>query len=175
MTRNSALRARLDRLPSLPRRAALALLGPALDLPDDARAGPLILGTLKQAHLFAPVHAVLFAALGAAFMGRIPVSAACEPQIAGLARMSLFALYEIIGVPLLTLAAAFAVRRRFRDPYAAHAARLALILLTAAFAGIAWSAAASYRAQDPRLRRFGVQVLRCAYDGTPPSETASPR
>ncbi|HEX4048414.1 MAG TPA: hypothetical protein VH309_11295 [Elusimicrobiota bacterium] len=169
---NSTLRERLDRLPPLPRRAARALIGPALDLPDDAKVGPLILGTLKQAYLFAPFHALLFAALGGVLIRWVPISAACEAQTAGLARLTLFALYEILGVPLLTLAAGFASRGRFRDPYAAHAARVALVLMTATFAAIACSAAASFRRQDPRLRRFGAEVLRCAYDGTPPS---SPR
>ena len=123
---------------------------------------------LKQLHLFAPVHAVLFAAFGAALLPRIPLSAACEPRILGLARLTALALYEIFGVPLLTLAAAFAVRRRFRDPAAARAARVALVLLMAVFAWTAYSAAAAFLRQDARLRGFGVEVLRCAYDGTPP-------
>lgn len=144
-------------------------MGPALDLPDDAKVRPLIVGTLKQAHLFAPFHALLFAALGGFLIRWVPVSAACEAQTAGLARLTLFSLYEILGVPLLTLAAGLASRKRFRDPYTAHAARVALVLMTLTFAGIAFSAAASFRRQDPRLRRFGVEVLRCAYDGTPPS------
>lgn len=175
MISNSALRARIDRLPSLPRRAARAALGPALDLPDDAKTGPLLLGVLKQLHLFAPVHALAFAVIGGVAMRRLPVSSACDPQIAGLARLSVFALYEILGVPLLTLAAAFAVRRRFRDPYTLHAARVALVLLTAVFAWIGWSAASSFLKEDARLRAFGVEVVRCAFDGTAPSENAVPR
>ena len=158
---NSELRAKIDRMPPLARRAARAVIGPALELPDEAKAGPMLLRTLKQAHLFAPVHAVLFAALGAALLRRIPVSAGCEPGLAGLARLTLFTVYEILGVPLLTLAAAFAVRRRFRDPYTRHAARVALVLITAAFGGIAWSAAWSFRPWDARTRGFAVEILRC--------------
>ena len=170
MGSNSELRARIERLPSWPRRALTAILGPALDRPDDAKAGPLIAVMAKQLYLSPPVHAVLFAAIGVKLIGHFPVSSACEPKIAGLAQMSLLVLYELLAVPALMLLTAILVRKRFRDPYAAHAARASLILMILTFAGIACSAAASFMKQDARLRRFGVEVLHCAYDGTPPSE-----
>ena len=175
MTPDSPLRARIDRLPSLPRRALRALLGPALDFPAGAGTQPIVWGILKQLHLFAPVHAVAFSVLGGFALRPLRVSPACDPQIAHLARLTIFALYEIAGVPLLTLAAAFAVRRRFRDPYTRHSARVALVLLMAVYAWIIWSAASGFLKQDARLRAFGGEVVRCAYDGTPPAATLAPR
>jgi len=175
VTRNSALRARIDRLPPLPRRAVRALIGPSLDLPDDANADALLWRIAAQLHLFAPVHAVAFAVLGGVLLRQVPMSAACDPQINQLARITVLALYELAAVPLLTLAAAYAVRGRFRDPYTRHAARVSLGLLMAVFAYMFWSAAASYRAQNERLRAFGGEILRCAYDGTPPRQLSSAR
>ncbi|HXT01495.1 MAG TPA: hypothetical protein VN915_12535 [Elusimicrobiota bacterium] len=175
MTPNSVFRARIDRLPSLPRRAARAILGPSLDLPDGAHAEGIVVRIARQLHLFAPVHAVAFAVLGGVLLRQVPVSSACDPQVAQLARVTILALYEIAGVPLLTLAAAFAVRRRFRDPYTRHAARVSLALLLGAQAWILGSAAASYRRQNAELRTFGAEVLRCAYDGTPPPQLSGSR
>jgi hypothetical protein len=175
MPRNSALRARIDRLPPPARRAVRAVLGPSLDLSDDVNAEALVIRLLKQLYLFAPVHAVAFAVLGGVLLRQLPLSPVCDPQIVQLARVTIFALYEIVGVPLLTLAAAFAVRRRFLDPYTLHAARVSLVLLMSVFAWILWSAASSFRAQSPALRAFGVEILRCAYDGTAPPETSVPR
>jgi hypothetical protein len=175
MTSNSALRAKLDRLQPTLASAARAVIGPALDLPDDAKSWPLIRETLKQLYLFAPVHAVLFATLGLPLARLVPVSAACDPKVIQMARLTFLVLYEVLAVPLLTLLSAFAVRRRFRDPYTRHSAKIALGLLMAVFAGVLWSAAASFMREDARLRGFGAEVLRCAYDGTPPSEIVSPR
>ena len=173
MTSNSAIRARLERLPPFLRRAVSAVFGPALDLPDDAKAWPLIRDMLKQLHLFAPVHMVFFAALGLPVARLIPASAACDPKVVQLARITFLVLYEILGVPLLTMLSAFAVRRRFRDPYTRHSAKISLILLMTVFAGVLWSAAAAFMREDARMREFGVQVLRCAYDGTQPSILSS--
>lgn len=175
MIRNSALRARIDGLPALPRRAARALFGPALELPDDADGDVIVWRLATQLHLFAPVHAVAFAVLGGVLLRQIPMSSACDPQIVHLARITILALYEIACVPLLTLAAAFAVRGRFRDPYARHAARVSLALLMGVFLWMFWSAASGFLRQDARLRAFGGEILRCAYDGTPPSVTPAPR
>jgi hypothetical protein len=173
VTSNSTLRARLDRLPPFAARAVRAVFGPALELPDDAKAWPLIRDMLKQLHLFAPVHMVFLAALGLAVARLIPVSAACDPKVIQLARITFLVLYEILGVPLLTGLAAFAVRRRFRDPYTRHSAKVSLILLMTVFAGVLWSAAAAFMREDARMRDFGVQVLRCAYDGTQPAILSS--
>lgn len=168
MTSNSALRARIDRLPPLLRRAVRAVLGPSLDLPEGANVDAVVWRLLKQLHLFAPVHAVAFAVIGGVLLRRLPLSPACDPQVAQLARVTIFAIYEIAVVPLLSLASAFAVRRRFRDPYTRHAARVALVLLIAVQCWILCLAAGAYRAQTPGLRAFGGEILRCAYDGTPP-------
>lgn len=175
MTPNSRLRARIDRLPALPRRVIRAVLGPGLDRPDDADGDVVVWRLARQLHLFAPVHAIAFAVLGGVLLRQIPLSPACDPQILGLARITILAAYEIGVVPLLTLASAFAVRRRFRDPYTRHAARVSLALQMAVFAWMFGSAVSSYRRQDARLRAFGAEILRCAYDGTPPSRIASPR
>ena len=175
MTRNSALRARIDRLPPLPRRAARAVLGPSLDLPDGVDAEVIVWRLAKQLHLFAPVHAVAFAVLGGVALRRLPMSGACDAQIVQLARITILALYEIACVPLLTLAASFAVRGRFRDPYTRHAARVSLVLLMGVFAWMFGSAALSYRRQNAQLRAFGREILRCAYDGTPPPQLSSAR
>ena len=175
MIANSTLRARIDRLPPLPRRAVRALIGPSLELPDDANGDVIVWRLATQLHLFAPVHAVAFAVLGGVLLRQIPMSPACDPQIDQLARITILALYEIFVVPLLTLAAAYAVRGRFRDPYTRHAARVSLALLTAVFAFMFGSAVRSYRSQNERLRTFGVEILRCAYDGTPPSVMRAPR
>ena len=175
VTSNSKLRANLDRLPPFAARAARAVFGPALDLPDDTKPWPLIREMLKQVHLFAPVHTVLFAVLGLPLARLIPVCAACDPKVVEVARLTFLVLYEVLAVPVLTLLSAFAVRRRFRDPYTRHSAKIALVLLMTVFAGVIWSAAAAFMRQDASLRGFGGEVLRCAYDGTPPAEIVSPR
>lgn len=172
---NSALRAKLDRLPPPAARAVRAVFGPALELPDDAKAWPLIRGMLGQVHLFAPVHMVVFAALGLAVARNIPLSAACDPKVLQLARLTVLVLYEILAVPLLTLLSAFAVRRRFRDPYTRHSAKVALVLLMTVFAAVISSGAAAFLREDARMRHFGGEVLRCAYDGTPPAEISASR
>jgi hypothetical protein len=175
MTRNSALRDRIDRLPAPFKRAARVVLGPSLDLPDDTNPEALLRRLLKQLYLFSPVHALAFAVAGGMLVRRLPLSPACDPHVNQLARVTILLIYEIAAVPLLTAAAAFAVRRRFRDPYTRHAARVSFTLLMAVFAWLFFSAADSYRRQNDRLRTFGGEVLRCAYDGTPPPQLSAGR
>jgi hypothetical protein len=146
-----------------------------LDRPDDANGDVIVWRLVKQLHLFAPVHALAFSVVGGILLRQIPLSRECDPRILGLARITILVAYEVAVVPLLTLASAFAVRGRFRDAVTRHAALVSLILQMAVFAWMLGSAISSYRRQDERLRAFGAEILRCAYDGTPPSQIASPR
>jgi hypothetical protein len=168
MEKRSVVRARIGLLPSPLRRAVLAFFGPALDLPDDAKIWPLLREMLKQLHLFSPVHAVLFAALGPLIARTIPLSATCEPRMVHLARLILLTLYEVTGVPLLTLASGLAVRRYFRDPYTRHAATIALVMMMLTFVAINASALASFLKMDPRMSAFAVSVVRCAFGAPAP-------
>jgi hypothetical protein len=174
MPSNSKLRISIDRLPAPLNVAVRAVFGPALDLPDGTKPWPMILTSLKQVHLFSPLHAIVLTFLGAALARRIPLSAACDPRIASLARIVWLTLYVILGMPLLTLAASFAVRRRFRDPYTSHSALVALVLLMTVFAAVAFSATKAFLAQPARVRTFAGEVLRCGYDGTPPPSMRRP-
>jgi len=174
MPSNSKLRTAIDRLPPPLNLAGRAVFGPALDLPDGTKPWPIMLAATKQIHLFAPFHAILLTLLGALLARRIPLSASCDPRIATLARIIGLTLYTILGVPLLTLAASFAVRRRFRDPYTRHSAQVALVLLMTVFAAVAFSAAKAFMSQPARVKIFAGEVLRCGYDGTPPPSMRRP-
>jgi hypothetical protein len=110
----------------------------------------------------------VFTVLCVAVVKLIPVSAACEPRMIQLARLTMLVLYEVAVVPPLTLISALSVRRFFRDPYSRHAADVSLVLLMALLFWILCRTAASFTGTGARMRGVAIEVLNCAYGPAAP-------